>query len=283
MTVSRLAFLGPVGTYSELAARRYQTQRMPAAEAIAYPTIPLALQAAREPHTWAIVPVENALQGSVTLTLDTLWDLLPPCTLPDVPELQIQAALELPIRHALLGQDWGQIRAVHSHPQALAQCRDWLATHLPQAVAVPTASTSEGAIAARESPQVAAIASPHAADLYGLRVLATEIDDRPENRTRFWVLGKTPPTVTGTHTSLAFSTRRNAPGALLAPLQVFADRHLNLSRIESRPTRRSLGDYVFFLDIEAPGNHPAMAEALAVLPEIVETLKIFGSYTIGDR
>ncbi len=270
MTISRLAFLGPAGTYSELAARRYA----PAAEAIAQPTIPLALQAALEPETWAVVPVENALQGSVTLTLDTLWDL---------PELQIQAALELPIRHALLGQDWTQIRAVHSHPQALAQCRDWLATHLPQAEAVPTASTSEGAIAARASPQVAAIASPHAAALYGLQVLATEIDDRPENRTRFWVVGKTPPTLSGTHTSLAFGTRRNEPGALLAPLQVFAERQLNLSRIESRPTRRALGDYLFFLDIEASRDRPAMAEALAVLAEVVEPLRIFGSYTIGDR
>jgi prephenate dehydratase len=127
---------------------------------------------------------------------------------------------------------------------------------------------------------VAAIASQRAAEIYNLPVLKFPINDQPDNCTRFLVLGRTAPTTKGTHSSLAFSLKRNMPGALVKPLLVFADRNINLSRIESRPTKRSLGEYIFFLDIEAPIDDPNFSEALKDLQEVTENLKILGSYAI---
>ena len=129
---------------------------------------------------------------------------------------------------------------------------------------------------------MAAIASQRAAELYNLPVLKYPINDQPDNCTRFLVLGRTAPTTKGTHSSLAFSLKRNLPGALVKPLLVFADRQINLSRIESRPTKRSLGEYIFFIDIEAPVDAPNFNEALQQLRAVTEDLKILGSYAIFE-
>ncbi|MEM6716608.1 MAG: prephenate dehydratase [Cyanobacteria bacterium P01_D01_bin.6] len=270
-----IAHLGPRGTFSEQAALAYQAwlqqhQQMDSALS-AYPSILQAIQAvAQEAVELAIVPVENSIEGSVAVTLDTLWQL---------EALQIQQALVLPIQHNLIthAKNTHQLETIYSHPQALGQCQQWITRHCPQATLVPTRSTTESFRHLEESVTTAAIASAWAADLYQLPVLAQTINDQPDNCTQFWVLGKTA-SVQGAHTSLAFSLPVNAPGALLRPLELFSEANINLSRIESRPTKRSLGEYLFFLDLEASLAATPTQQTLRALENCTEQLKLFGSY-----
>ncbi|WP_448560780.1 prephenate dehydratase [Trichothermofontia sp.] len=274
MTIS-IAYLGPAGTHAEWATLHYaqQLQQSPGetVQLYPYPSIVRTLRAAAQGEVaWAVAPVENSVEGSVAVTLDTLWQF---------DQLQIQQALVLPIAHALISPapDLTTITVVYSHPQALAQCQIWLETHLPQAKRVPTSSTTEAL--QRLEDHTAAIASQRAAQLYQYPILAFPINDYPDNCTRFWVVGRHP-SPGGSHSSLAFSLRRNVPGALVQPLQVFAQQGINLSRIESRPTKRSLGDYLFFLDLEANLLTPETRPLLEQLTQDTETLKLFGSYDI---
>jgi prephenate dehydratase len=275
MAVS-IAHLGPAGTNAEAAALLYanwlseQTNQEPILRP--YPTIPKTLRAVTQGETdLAVVPVENSIEGSVTTTLDTLWQL---------DSLQIQHALVLPIFHALLSRadQLETIQMVYSHPQALAQCQGWMENFLPAAQVVPTNSTTEALGYLENNPTVGAIASQRAAQLYNLPVLAGPINDHPDNCTRFWILSLQP-SPGGSQTSLAFSVH-DLPGALVKPLQVFANRTINLSKIESRPTKRSLGDYLFFVDLEADLRQASVQETLEELKQHTETLKIFGSYDI---
>ncbi|MFZ4727050.1 MAG: prephenate dehydratase [Pseudanabaena sp.] len=277
--MTTIAYLGPAGTYSEIAALRYLQLSHPdleldPARMCPYPTIPQAINAAERGNVdIAVVPVENSIQGGVTMTLDSLWQS---------ESLQIQQAIVLPIAHALItrAQDLADIKVVYSHPQGLAQCQQWIDRYLPIVQQIATDSTTDGLHIVAKDVTVAAIASQRAAEIYNLPVLKFPINDQPDNCTRFLVLGRTAPTTKGTHSSLAFSLKRNMPGALVKPLLVFADRNINLSRIESRPTKRSLGEYIFFLDIEAPIDDPNFSEALKDLQEVTENLKILGSYAI---
>ncbi len=280
-----IAHLGPVGTYAEQAALYYvnwltkntKTQ----ASLCPYPSIFQTLNSVAKNQTdLAVVPVENSIQGGVTVTLDTLWQL---------DNLQIQLALVVPITHALIScsQSLDSIKIVYSHPQALAQCQKWLEKFLSQVQLVPTNSTTEALQKLESDKAAAAISSLRAAQLYNLPVLANGINDYPENCTRFWVVsqpGNTPAhemlTSSAFYTSLAFSVPANIPGALVKPLQVFANQNINLSKIESRPTKRSLGEYLFFMDLEADVSSAKMQSALAELSNYTEILKIFGSYNV---
>jgi prephenate dehydratase len=208
----------------------------------------------------------------VTITLDTLWQY---------EQLKIQQELVLPISHVFLsrGRSLEEIATVYSHPQALAQCQRWLERSLPGIRSIPTNSTTEALSLIDRDPTAAAIASPRAATLYDLPVLATEINDYPDNCTRFWVVGRTAGH-SGSKMSLGFSVAANRPGALVEPLQVFASREINLSRIESRPTRRSLGEYLFFIDLEIQDDRTLTQEALAELATHTEIIKIFGQYGV---
>lgn len=271
-----IAFLGPAGTYAESAALACATWLHDeyGLDSILkpYPSIAQTLQAAAKGETHlAVAPVENSIEGSVTVTLDTVWQL---------DTLQIQKALVLPISHALLSKvdNIHQITTIYSHPQALAQCQGWLAQMLPEAQLIATNSTTE-AVQRLDSQYSAAIASRRAATLYNIPVLAHPINDHPDNCTRFWVVGLEP-SPSGTHTSLAFSFPANLPGALAKALHIFAERTINLSRIESRPTKRSLGEYLFFADIEANVTDESAQSALDELSSCTETLKVFGSYNI---
>lgn len=275
MTVS-IAYLGPPGTYSEAAALAYvnQLQQKTKQECLLcpYPTIAQTLRAvANHQALQAVVPVENSLEGSVPVTLDTLWQL---------DTLQIQQGLVLPISHALISPatNFESIETVYSHPQALAQCQGWLEKFLPWAQLIPTNSTTEAVQKLEKDPLGAAISSQRAAELYQMPILAFPINDRRDNYTRFWVVSlQLSPG--GSHTSLGFSVPANVPGALAKPLELFASRSINLSRIESRPTKRSLGEYLFFLDLECDATDPSVQSALEDLRSHTETLKIFGSYT----
>ncbi|MEM7772112.1 MAG: prephenate dehydratase [Cyanobacteria bacterium P01_A01_bin.37] len=271
-----LAFLGPIGTYSDAAslacAQWWEQNTQTALNRFPYPSISQTLKAVVDKDTQlAIVPVENSTEGSVTTTLDTLWQL---------DTLQIQQAWVLPISHALISKadDISKIQSIYSHPQALAQCQGWIEQTFPNVTLVPAQSTTES-LQYLDQPTAGAIASRRAAQMYNLPVLAHPINDRRDNCTRFWVLGLDT-SHTGTHTSLALSLPANVPGALLKPLEIFAQRGINLSRIESRPTKRSLGDYLFFLDIEADLANPLVSSALEELRPHTETLKTFGSYSI---
>ena len=275
MTVS-IAHLGPPGTYAEAATlvyADYLTQTTGHRPLLCpYPSITQTLQAvANGDVALGVVPVENSIEGSVTITLDAIWKL-------DL--IRIQKGLVLPISHALLSnaQELAEIKTVYSHPQALAQCQGWLEKFLPNVQAIPTNSTTE-ALQYLQETTTAAIASGRAAELYQLPILAHPINDYPDNCTRFWVVSLQP-WPGGNYTSLAFSVPANVPGALVKPLQIFAQRNINLSRIESRPTKRSLGDYLFFIDIEANTDHQSVRSALQELKTHTETLKIFGSYSI---
>ncbi|MEM7717155.1 MAG: prephenate dehydratase [Cyanobacteria bacterium P01_A01_bin.68] len=290
MNVS-IAHLGPCGTYAEKAAISY-TEWLAQNYSInshlyPYPSIAQTLMAVSEDEVdLAVVPVENSIEGSVTVTIDTLWQL---------EKLQIESALVIPITHMLIScaSNLEEIKIVYSHPQALAQCQRWLGKYLPNVKLVPTSSTTEALTRLSEDLSAATISSQRAAQLYNLPILKSTINDYPQNCTRFWIISNCQKTnqtnqdfqyntvvATRSHTSLAFSTSENIPGALAKPLQIFAQLGINLSRIESRPTKRSLGEYLFFIDIEADAANPKTKSALEQLDDYTEVLRIFGSYSI---
>ncbi len=278
-----LAYLGPTGTYTEAAALAYcnwlEDTCGRKGKLVPYPSISQTLEALlQRTCDVAVIPIENSIQGSVTVSLDSFWEK---------ERLQVQQALVLPIHHALISRGAGleEITTVYSHPQALAQCQHWLEEQLSQVTLHSTNSTAE-ALQYLQDPQVGAIASERAAELYDLPILAHGINDHRDNCTRFWVVrgskdGIELPQAPGpAYLSLAFSLPQNSPGALLNPLQVLANYGINMTRIESRPTKRLLGEYLFFVDVEAPKDEGILSEAIAALSEYTEILKIFGSYTV---
>lgn len=270
-----VSHLGPKGTNTETVALVYaHNHRQKTGETVQLlpcPSIGKTLEAVAERRVdVAIVPVENSTEGTVAITFDSLWA---------GEGLNIQQELVLPIAHVLLS--WAPslmaLEKVVSHPQALGQCQRWLSLNLPRAVLVPANSTTEAIQLIEADPLGAAIASPRAATLFTVPVLHTDIQDYPGNCTRFWAISPQGHR-TGSHTTVAFSVPKNRPGALVNPLQVLAKRGINLSRIESRPTKRSLGEYVFFMDLEASQEQPHLQEALVELAPYTAELKIFGSY-----
>ncbi|MGI2902415.1 prephenate dehydratase [Tolypothrix sp. VBCCA 56010] len=280
-----IAHLGPPGTYAEQAAVFYLNwlakNKGIEANLCPYPSIAQSLQAVAQSNAQlAVVPVENSIEGSVTMTLDWLWQL---------ETLRIQMALVMPIAHALISgaSSLDNIKTVSSHPQALAQCQRWLEKYLPSVQLIPTNSTTEPLQRLEHDKTAAVISSSRAAQLYNLPILARGINDYPENCTRFLVVSQTEvdtayriASASASHTSLAFSMPANTPGSLVKPLQIFAELDINLSKIQSRPTKRSLGEYLFFIDLEADSTEQKMQSALAELSTHTEVLKIFGSYNV---
>ncbi|MEM1366455.1 MAG: prephenate dehydratase [Cyanobacteria bacterium P01_H01_bin.15] len=269
-----IAYLGPTGTFSETAALMYlgwlTSREQQQGQLCPYPSISRVLRSvAEEEADIAIVPVENSIQGSVATTLDGLWEL---------GTLKIQAELRLPVIHALLTQAKKNedIQSVYSHPQALGQCQVWLETNLPNATPIATNSTAE-ALQYLDEPTRAAISSPRAAQLYNVPVLHTPINDYPDNCTRFWIVSREP-SPAGNATAIAFLLPANLPGSLVKPLQTFASREINLTRIESRPTKRSLGEYLFFIELEGDATDEKFQSAIAELAESTQKLLVLGHY-----
>ena len=276
MTIS-LAHLGPTGTYSETAALAYAAwlKKNHNQEVVFAPQLSISLalnSVANQESDCAVVPVENSVEGSVAMTLDSLWQM---------PNLKILRGFTIPISHMLLSRNNSleKITTVYSHPQALGQCQKWLETFLPQVKLVPTNSTAEALQFPQQDLQSAAIASARAAQLYQVPILKAKINDRPDNCTRFLVVGLENINQ-GNCLSLAFSLPKNVPGALVKPLQIFAERNINLSKIESRPTKRSLGEYIFYLDLQGNVEDPKVKSALKELAEYTEVLNIFGNYDL---
>jgi prephenate dehydratase len=270
----RIAFLGPVGTYGEQAAIRLcALEGIEAPQFMPQVGIRAVVKAVAEGHCEAaVVPVENSVEGGVTACMDALWEH---------PELRVARALVLPIRHALLGSGPLQgVSEVLSHPQALAQCSQWLGDQLPAALQLPTSSTADAARMVAGSRFRAAIASLQAAEEHGLEVLAYPINDVAGNCTRFLLLRQGERTLAGPMASLAFSLHANRPGALLEALACFAHRGLNMTRIESRPSKREMGEYIFFVDLELPQGEGPLQQALEELRPLCEHLAVFGAYPI---
>ena len=274
----RMAFLGPKGTYGERAAKEMiRLEQISDAELVACTGLRSVVDHVADGRCEAaVVPVENSVEGGVTASLDALWSH---------PDLCIRRALVLPIRHALLSS--GSIESVTevlSHPQALAQCSGWLATHLPQALQLPTTSTAEAARMVKGSRFRAAIADRSVGELQGLEELAFPVNDVVGNRTRFLLLHRGERLRAGQLASLAFSLHRNAPGALIEALQAIAGLGLNMSRIESRPSKRELGEYVFFVDVELPASDAdaVLTTLQTLLSPLCEHLADFGAYPSSE-
>ncbi len=268
----RVAYLGPPGTFSEEAVGRCEP--VASAERHPFPSFADAYEAALAGAVdRALLPVENSIEGAVGATLDLLVHR---------PGLRIQHELVLPVEQHLLarpGTATGEVGRVLSHPQALGQCAGWLRRSLPGIPTEPTLSTADAARRAAAEPGIAAIAGRAAAERYGLAILAPSIQDVAENFTRFLLLGRDDARPTGRdRTSIAFTLDRDRPGGLHEIIGEFAVRRINLSRIESRPTKKAVGHYVFFLDFEGHRAEPDCADALAGVRSKVHMLLLLGSY-----
>lgn len=271
-----VTYFGPEGTFTEealltqadLAACARTPQR-------SVPDVIAAVE--RGDFAAGVVPIENMIEGSVSVTLDTLAfesDLL------------IQREVDLPISLSFCtrpGVALADIRAVLSFPIAAAQCRGWLARKVPHAEFQAANSTSDAAReVARSKRPLGAICNPLAADRYDLKVAARGIEDHPENLTRFVVVGHGVPAPTGhDKTTIVVFQRADRPGSLLGILQEFAARSINLTKLESRPTKQSLGDYCFFIDLDGHIADELLADALRTVAAKQARVKFLGSYPVG--
>jgi prephenate dehydratase len=277
--VPPVAFFGPSGTFTEEAL--LSQPDLAAGERVPYASIPDVLAAVEGgQHEIGVVPIENSIEGSVSVTLDTLvfdHDLL------------IQREVDLPISLNLFakpGTSLGEVTTVLSYPHAIAQCREWLTRKLPDATIVAANSTAEAAqrVAKSKRSGQAAIGNALAAKIYGLHKLAAEIEDHPENQTRFVVIGRGIPAPTGhDKTSVVCFQRSDRPGSLLGILQEFAARSLNLTKLESRPTKQSLGDYCFLIDFEGHVGDELVADCLRTLAAKQARVKYLGSYPVAGQ
>ena len=260
----QVAYLGPQGTYAEKAAHilsklaNFQTPIFVPCNGLHSVIKSIAYNNCDA----AVVPIENSVEGGVTATLDALWKF---------PDININKAVVLPIKHALIST--GEISAISevlSHPQALAQCSEWLSENLPEAITLPTNSTSEAVNMVKGSQFRAAIGSKSLVEIEGLKELAFPINDVPGNCTRFVLLSKESTSNSANIASFAFSLLSNKPGALLEALNYIAELGFNMSKIESRPSKRELGEYIIYVDLEI--NYEKNVESIFELKKLLKPL-----------
>jgi len=276
-SAARYGFLGPAGTFTEAALLQWLGDR--AVEVVPYATVDTAVDAVRAGEVvGAMVPLENSVEGSVTATIDALAG---------GPGLAIIAEAQVPVSFSLVarpGWTLEQVRGVTTHPHAHAQCRRWLADQLPGVPVTFAPSTAMAASLVADGEHDAAISAPLAAAVYGLDQLASNIGDRPAE-TRF-VLISTPqppqPATGADKTSLVLFMGQDHPGALLEILTEFAVRGINLTRIESRPTKKVLGDYYFSVDLEGHVLDSRVGAALQGLRRVCAQIRFLGSYPRHD-
>jgi chorismate mutase/prephenate dehydratase len=266
----KVAFLGPEGTFTQAAVFK---QFGSSVRALPLPEIDEVFHEVEAGVAdFGVVPIENSTEGTVNHTLDMFLGS----------PLKICGEVEMRIHHHLMGRMSGipDIKRVCAHPQALAQCRAWLDDHLPDVERVPVASNAEGARRARDERGTAAIAARAAAEIYGLGLLANDIEDRPDNTTRFLVVGRKLFSASGSDktTLLVSGSATVASGALFRLLEPLAKHKVNMTRIESRPSRKRKWDYVFFIDIEGHISDKAVARALGALERRASLFKVLGSY-----
>jgi chorismate mutase/prephenate dehydratase len=266
----QVAYLGPAGTFSELAMIKQFGSGVNGVPCVSIDEVFRSAEAGNV--EFAVAPVENSTEGAVSRSLDLL--LATP--------LRILAEVSVPVRHHLLslsGTRVGIVR-IYSHPQTFGQCIGWLNQHLPALERVTVASNAEAARLAALDPTSAAIAGENAAGLYGLLVAAEHIQDDPQNRTRFVVLGRQLTTVSGRDKTSLILSVPNKAGAVYHMLTPLASHGVSMTRFESRPAKLGAWEYYFYVDIEGHESEPKTAEALRALREVCAYFKSLGSYPI---
>lgn len=271
-----LSYLGPDGTFTHLAAMKYlnivQNTKM---NLVPFPTIRTALSSIKKDESHiCIVPAENSIEGQVNVTLDFLAQ---------EDNLYIQGEIVLDIEHHLLSymEKAEDIHTIISHPQAMAQCQAFLQKALPHVEYIETSSTAAAVkeLSAKKDG-FAAIGSKESHLNYGVPIFLNNIGDYPLNQTRFIIVGKKPIAHATTKTSLVLSLKEDRPGGLYKILEEFAKRNINLTRIESRPTKKKLGKYLFFIDCEVGGCDPKLKQVIIAIKPATSMLKNLGSYCL---
>ncbi len=279
----KMGVLGPKGSYSEKAAKQWITEQESKnlVSLEYYNDIPDTISAIVDKTVEiGVVPIENSIEGSVGVTLDLLLEN----------DISIIGEIVVPIEHCLLSKGTlSNIRVILSHPQALAQCRQFIKTHFENAEIRTTGSTSHAAKLANEFSEMAAIASRESAKMYGLDILIPNIQDRKENQTRFIAIEAHDGASVETEidlsipkndfkTSIIVYLKKDRPGALYELIGEFAKRDINMTRIESRPSKRELGDYIFYIDFAGHIYNANIKDALDNITSNVGMLKLLGSY-----
>lgn len=266
-----IAYLGPEGTYTQAAVLK---QFGHSVNTLALRTIPEVFKSVQSENAhFGIVPIENSTEGVVTHTLDMLLKS----------DLKICGEILLRIQHNLLSNeaDLSAVKIVYAHEQALAQCRNWLNRYLPHVDCQAVASNGHAAKMAAEKPASAAIAAQMASDLYGLGILAAGIEDEANNTTRFLVIGQQLLEATGEDKTSLVVSSNNHPGLLHQLLEPIARHGINMTRLESRPSRQGIWEYVFFIDIEGHQNDENVNSLLAEIKKLSSLFKVLGSYPVG--
>ena len=264
----KVAYLGPEGTFTQQAVHRHFGHSV---HAIGLPGIDAVFEQVQSGDAdFGVVPVENSTQGIVSHTLDMFL----------LSDLKICGEIELRVHQNLLtlAKSLEHIERVYSHEQSLSQCKSWLRAHLPGAELIAVGSNSEAAKRVRNAPEAAAIAGRIAAAVYGLPVLFADIEDHPDNTTRFLVIGRQLFAPSGRDKTTMLLSGHEGPGLLYRLLEPFQAHGVNMTRIESRPSRMGKWAYVFFVDVEGHAEDPAVAAALKDLKKVSKLSRVLGSY-----
>jgi len=264
----KIAYLGPEGTFTQQAVHRHFGHSV---LALSMPSIDDVFEQVQAGDAdFGVVPVENSTQGIVSHTLDMFL----------LSDLKICGEIELRIHQNLLtlAKNVTQIERVYSHEQSLSQCKSWLRTHLPGVELIAVGSNSEAARRVRNAPEAAAIAGRSAAEVYGLPVLFSDIEDRPDNTTRFLVIGRQIFASSGKDKTTLLLSGHEGPGLLYSLLKPLQEHGVNMTRIESRPARHGKWAYVFFVDLEGHADDRNVKAALADLKKVSKLSRVLGSY-----
>lgn len=264
----KVAFLGPEGTFTQQAVHRHFGHSVQALGVTGIDDVFSQVESTEA--DFGVVPVENSNQGIVSHTLDRFVDS----------DLKICGEIEMAIHHNLLSQAKGLagIERIYSHQQSLSQCHNWIRQHLPSAECIAVSSNAEAARRVRHSPDAAAISSRSAAEIYGVPILFARIEDRPDNATRFLVIGRQLLSASGDDKTTLMLAGYEGPGALHALLTPLAKHSLNMSRIESRPSSTSRWSYVFFIDVDGHAETEPLKSALQEMQGLSSLTRVLGSY-----
>ncbi len=270
----KIAYLGPPGTFTEEALDKF-IKDLSQVRKISFPTVADVIRSVdRGEADEGLVPMENSIEGSVNITQDILTF---------ESEAKIIGEVIIPVKHSLIGKKkikLDNIKKVISHPHATAQCRKYLSTNLKGAEVIAANSTAEAVkILKKENDDIAAIGTKTAAKIYDLEIIENDIEDNKDNKTRFVFIGNSIQPKTGNDkTSIVCFLKEDRPGSLYNILKEFACRNINLTRLESRPAKKDLGDYVFMIDLDGHLHDENIFEAIEVLRKSVYLVKILGSY-----
>ncbi len=264
----QVAFLGPEGTYSHTAASKHFGSRIKPQPVNSIEEVFRLVEA--DGADFGVVPVENSTEGVINHTLDLLMNS----------SLSISGEVAIRIRHNLLSREasLAEVKRVYSHQQSLAQCRLWLDQNCPQAERIAVNSNAEAALLALEHEQSAAIAGKLASELYDVPVLNADIEDEPNNTTRFVIIGKYQAPASGCDRTSLLIFAHNRPGSLYELLKPLATRNISMSNIESRPSRRGVWEYVFFIDVDGHQQDELLCEAMTEIEKSSAMVKVLGSY-----